>query len=83
MGMENGECGMGNGAPGKISSKITEKLASQVTKVVKKKEIEKEATRVAFSKAISNCNLRILQIEIECEASVKKFLTKKPKWEST
>lgn len=34
--------GMGNGELGKISSKITEKLAAQVTKVVKKKEIENE-----------------------------------------
>lgn len=33
---------MGNGELGKISSKITEKLAAQVTKVVKKKEIENE-----------------------------------------
>lgn len=38
--MVNVEWGMGE--PGKISSKITEKLASQVTEVVKKKEIENE-----------------------------------------
>lgn len=71
--------GNGEWGTGKNLIKNHGKTRGTSHKSCQKERNWKWATRVAFSKAISNCNFRILQIEIECEASVKKFLTKKSK----